>query len=72
MLAPHRHPMRFAHDLHSTAADAAPSFYPVVSSFPAVLDVPPAFGPPGWRISGGDAQAGGLPSERFISSIGVL
>jgi hypothetical protein len=38
---------------------------------PGGFDVPPDFGPPGWVISGGAAQAGGLPPERFISSIGV-
>jgi hypothetical protein len=36
------------------------------------VDVPPDFGPPGWRISSGIAQAGSDRSEQIISSIGAF
>ncbi|SEP85817.1 chromosome partitioning protein, ParB family, partial [Faunimonas pinastri] len=46
----------------------APNRWPVSNLMHCWLDVLPEFGPPGWRISGGAAQAVAPSPERFISS----
>ncbi len=52
--------------------DLAPKFYPVLSSFLALVTCPPILGHPELEFSGFKAQVGGGADEPFSSDIGTL